>query len=83
MAGKELVCEGGGFGSRYADIICIFCTRNETILPFMSAKCHGCHHLTAFIKHVQVICIFNSYTDYHNLTYEVIIYPRMSRYLII
>ena len=40
-------CEGGGCGSRYADIICIFCTRNETILPFMSAKCHGCHHLTA------------------------------------
>ena len=31
-------CEGGGCGSRYADIICIFCTRNDTILPFMSAK---------------------------------------------
>ena len=34
------------------------------------------------IKHCQVICISNSYTDYYNLTHEVIIYPRMSRYLI-
>ena len=34
------------------------------------------------IKHVQVICIFNSYMDYYNFTHEVIIYPRMSRYLI-
>ena len=31
LAVKELGCEGGGCGSRYADIICIFCTRNETI----------------------------------------------------
>ena len=80
MAGKELGCERGGCGSRYADIICIFCTRNETILPFMSAKMSWM--LSPYsIKHVQVICIFNSYTDYYNLTHEVIIYPRMSYYL--
>ena len=30
--------ERGACGSRYADIICIFCTRNETVLPVMSAK---------------------------------------------
>ena len=66
-------CEGGGCGSRYADIICIFCTRNETILPFMSAKMSWMSSPNN-IKYVQVICIFtcNSYTDYYNLTHEVI-----------
>ena len=36
--GRSWGVGGGGCGSRYGDIICIFCTRNETILPFMSAK---------------------------------------------
>ena len=61
----------GGCGSKYADIICIFCTRNETILPFMSAKMSWMSSPNS-IKHVQVICICNSYTDYYNLTHEVI-----------
>ena len=66
-------CDGGGCGSRYADIICIFCTRNETVLPFMSAKMSWMSSLNN-IKYVQVICIFthNSYIDYYNLTHEVI-----------
>ena len=50
-------CEGGGCGSRYANIICIFCTRNETILPFMSAKMSWMSSPNSK-KHVQVICIF-------------------------
>ena len=58
-------CEGGGCGSRYADITCIICNRNETILPFMSAKCHGYHHLTAesmsnlsaHLTHIRIIII--------------------------
>ena len=64
-------CEGGGCGSRYADIIC---TRNETILPFMSANMSRMSSPNN-IKYVQVICIFtcNSYTDYYNFTHEVII----------
>ena len=62
---------GGGCGSRFADIICIFCSRNETILPFMSAKMSWMSSSNS-IKHVQVICILNSYTDYYNLTHEVI-----------
>ena len=69
--GVELGCEGGGCGSRYTDIICIFCTRNETILPFMSAKMSWISSPNS-IKHVQVICKFNSNTDYYNLTHEVI-----------
>ena len=32
---REVGCQGGGCGSRYADMIC---TRNETVLPVMSAK---------------------------------------------
>ena len=63
--------EGGGCGSRYADIICIFCTRNETILPFMSAKMSWMSSPNN-IEHAHVICIFNSYTDYYNITHEVI-----------
>ena len=54
--------EGGGCGSRYVDIICIFCSRNETILPFMSAKMPWMLSPNS-IKHVQVIYIFNSYTE--------------------
>ena len=71
LAGKELGCEGGGYGSRYADIICIFCTRNETFLQFMSAKMSWMSSPNS-IKHVQDICIFNSFTDYYNLTHAVI-----------
>ena len=65
--------EGGGCGSRYVDIICIFCTRNETILPFMNAKMSWMSS-PKNIKYVQAICIFtcNSYADYYNLTHEVI-----------
>ena len=59
------VREVGGCGSRYADIICIFCTRNETVLPFMSAKMSWMSSPNS-IKHFQVNCIFNSYTDYYN-----------------
>ena len=69
--GLGVGCEGGGCGSRYADIICVFCTRNEPILPFMSAKMSWMSSPNS-IKHVQVICKFNSYTDYYNLTHEVI-----------
>ena len=69
--GVELGWEGGGCGSRYTDIICIFCTRKETILPFMSAKMSWLSSPNS-IKHVQVICKFNSNMDYYNLTHEVI-----------
>ena len=51
------------------------------LLPFMSAKMSWVSSPNN-IKHCQVICISNSYTDYYNLTHELIIYPRMSRYLI-
>ena len=72
FGGEEAGCEGGGCGSRYADIICIFFfTRNETILPFMSTQMSWMSSPNSK-KHVQVICIFNSYTDYYNLTHEVI-----------
>ena len=63
--------EGGGCGSRYTDIICTFCTRNRTILSFISAKMSWMPSPNS-IKHVQVICIFNSYMDYYDLTQEVI-----------
>ena len=54
---------GKGSGSRYADIICKFCTRKVTFLPFMNAEmlCMSSHDS---IKRVQVICILYSLTDY-------------------
>ena len=63
--------EVGECGSTYVDIICIFCARNQTILPFMSTKMSLILPPNS-IKHVQVICIYNSDTDYYNLTHEVI-----------
>ena len=65
------VCEWGGVGgwgeggSRYADIICRFCIRKVTTLPFMIAKILWMSSPNS-IKDVQVICIFNSLTDYFN-----------------
>ena len=47
-----------GVAADNADIICIFCTRNETILPFMSAKMSWMSSPNS-IKHAQIICIFN------------------------
>ena len=50
-------------GSRYVDIIDKFFTRKVTILPFLNAKLLWMSSPNS-TKRVQVICIFNSLTDY-------------------
>ena len=52
---------GGGCSSRYADIICKLFTKKVTILPLINAKILWMSSPNS-IKHVQVICIFNSLT---------------------